>query len=153
MSVTILRGVSGSGKSTWIKNNKPEALVFSADHYFVQADGTYLFNPRKLGLAHAECFRLFENAVRTSYDDADIVVDNTNTTLAEVMPYAELAREKGHTLKVLTLQVDLKVAEQRNLHGVPMEAIEKMAACIEANAAQIPAWWNHEIVMSWAHGL
>jgi predicted kinase len=33
-NVYVMMGVPGSGKSTWIRNNVPGALVASADHYF-----------------------------------------------------------------------------------------------------------------------
>ena len=38
--VTILRGISGSGKSTYIKNNlDASSVVCSADHFFIDSDG------------------------------------------------------------------------------------------------------------------
>ena len=43
--VIVMQGVSGSGKSTYIKNNLPNATVVSADHFFVNAvTGVYEFN-------------------------------------------------------------------------------------------------------------
>jgi len=61
-SVIILSGVSGSGKSSYIKNymsDNPNVGVYvvSADHSFLGKDGTYKFDPSKLTKAHAQFFR------------------------------------------------------------------------------------------------
>jgi len=77
MKVIIMRGVPGSGKSSYVARKYPEATVCSADNFFMSADDQgilhYQFNPAQLSAAHDECFREFKNAclVRTE----DIVVE------------------------------------------------------------------------------
>ena len=55
--MTIMVGVSGSGKTTWAKTQRPDAVHCSADLYFIQADGTYKFDAKLLQNAHQSCFR------------------------------------------------------------------------------------------------
>lgn len=44
VEIIIMQGVSGSGKSTYIKSTFPAATVVSADHFFINAaTGIYEF--------------------------------------------------------------------------------------------------------------
>jgi predicted kinase len=123
-TVTILRGISGAGKSTYTKANHPNAFVCSADNYFIGQDGVYRFDGRALGKAHDWCKQQFLNALQTSVDD--IVVDNTNTTMRELKYYFDTAQDYGYGIEVVRLVVDPKIAAARNLHGVPAEKVQQM---------------------------
>lgn len=147
MRVTILRGIAGSGKSTLAKRLYPTARVFSTDHYFTSTDGSYAFNPAELGKAHGWCLRTFASALElaVSRDDADtrhFVVDNTNTSVAELAPYAALALAQGCEVEVVTVPCDPRLAVERNVHGVPALTIGMMHATLMAETPRIPAWWN-----------
>ena len=71
MLVTIMRGHSGSGKSTKaieIKNNSDvETVIVSADNFFIKK-GKYKFNHNMLGLAHNECYNRFVKALEQGYN-------------------------------------------------------------------------------------
>jgi predicted kinase len=122
-TVTILRGISGAGKSTYTRNNHPNAVVCSADNWFIK-DGVYTFNRDLLGKAHDWCKAQFESALQRSQDE--VVVDNTNTTMREMKFYVEKAKQYGYELNVVRLTVDPVIAASRNLHGVPMEGVQAM---------------------------
>ena len=122
-TVTVMRGISGAGKSTYTAKNHPDAFVASADNYFLQ-DGVYTFGASKLGQAHDWCKYQFESALQRGVDD--VVVDNTNTTLRELKFYVETAAEYGYEVKVVRLVVDPKIAAARNQHGVPAEKVQQM---------------------------
>lgn len=142
--VIILRGIPGSGKSTWTKANAPEgAVVCSADHFF-EKEGEYKFDPRQLPAAHGSCLMKFVGAVADPRNT--VVVDNTSTTAVEVAPYASLALAYGHELRVVTLKVDPEVAHERNVHGVPLEGIRAMARRLEESTGQLPPWWPEEVI-------
>lgn len=123
MVVTILRGVSGAGKSTYTQRNHPDALVCSADHFFGHGED-YKFDPKKIGQAHEFCFKTFKTAVNAQ--TPSIVVDNTNTQKWEFERYVKYAQDNGYTVNVVRLKVDPKVAAARNVHGVPFETVMRM---------------------------
>ena len=128
--VVIIRGASGSGKSTFIKNNLPGAFVCSADDYFVSVLGggkTYAFNPRRLGDAHNWCFDAFKQAITA--DEPLIVIDNTNIKKAWYEHYVKYAKEHGYEVFQKCLTGSFK-----NTHGVSDTAIQKMKSGFEVDA-------------------
>jgi len=143
MNVVVLRGVPGSGKSTYVAKNLPEAKVVSADKFFM-VDGEYKFNPTNLPNAHAACLREYMGHVMLGYLDDTVVVDNTNTTAVEIAPYAAIALAFGCELEVVTLECDPKVAAARNIHGVPEGGVLAMHKRLVE--AQLMPWWQHRVV-------
>lgn len=143
MKVTIMRGIPGSGKSTWAATNYPNATVVSADHYFM-VGGKYIYDQSKIDEAHAECMRKFIGYMLSRTDH--VVVDNTNTTHVAIAPYAAVAAAYGADVEVVTVLADVKLAAARNVHSVPLDAISRMAANIERTQKSIPKWWNPRIV-------
>jgi predicted kinase len=150
MNIYILRAGSGAGKSTWTKNNHPNAMVFSADSFFM-VDGEYKFDPAKLGEAHGQCLRNFITTCQTfsgveAPTAPSVVVDNTNTTLAEFGPYAQVGLAYGHNVTILTFIYDPLLAFARNTHGTPLKACIDMHARLMENTKLIPPWWKHDYV-------
>lgn len=141
MKVIILRGIPGSGKSTWVKNNHPNAVVVSADDYFT-LDGIYKHVPSEEGQAHGACFL---NAIHyiqmmSKVRERNIIVDNTNASIAEVAPYVLLAQAYNMECEVVTLLVNVDTALSRNLKGVPELIVRDMDNKIRNES--IPHWWN-----------
>ena len=143
MLIKIMRGVSGSGKSTKAKkliqeylneNDGDSAIICSADQYFVDpVSGKYEFNPKKLGEAHSFCRGKFKAALELGADL--VIVDNTNTKRWEFKPYVEMAKAYECECEEVIVggleENDLKVYANRNTHGVPLDAIRKMAKRFE----------------------
>ena len=154
MKVTILCGIPGSGKSTYTRKNHPGAFVVSADNFpgLYETLETFpvqlKFNPSLLPAAHGKCLRDFVDVIEDREASilgvSSIVVDNTNTTVAEIAPYAALALAYGHDLEIVTLDCFPEDGARRNTHGVPL------AACIAMHKRladrQLPPWWNHRTV-------
>lgn len=92
-TLLIMRGIPSSGKSTTIKQLVPNDQIFSADKFF-ERSGTYVFDRNLLGVAHNTCKSGVEKAM--SDGKTPIAVDNTNTTVKEVVPYIDLAEKYGY---------------------------------------------------------
>mmetsp|Transcript_25795 Transcript_25795/g.48547 ORF Transcript_25795/g.48547 Transcript_25795/m.48547 type:complete len:1405 (-) Transcript_25795:362-4576(-) len=130
--VVILRGLPGVGKSTLIDQAKEKLNdvvdgdfdVASADKFF-EASGEYVFERKLLGKAHDFSRSV---AAKAMEENRTVVVDNTNTTAAEVGVYIDMAERRKKSCAVFDL-CSSGVADARNLrnkHGVCVEAIERM---------------------------
>jgi predicted ABC-type ATPase len=141
-TVWIMQGVSGAGKSSFPDIYR--AFVVSADHYFMRGF-EYQFDASKLGKAHANCLLMFAKALEAGMNF--VVVDNTNTTPVEVAPYYALASAYGYDVVIKYIPCeDLKLAAERNRHGVPLKTIEQQAKRIENFAKHMPPYWSRETV-------
>ena len=92
----LMRGPSGTGKSTMAKTLGAEA-VFSADNFFTNEDGTYAFDSSKIAQAHGQCKALTEDALKKGI--SPVAVDNTFTQRFELKPYVEMARRYGYNVE------------------------------------------------------
>lgn len=142
--VTILSGPSGSGKSTFAVNRSDNyTAIVSADDFFVNAEGKYVFDPMKLSEAHGDCFRRFICALISGADH--VIVDNTNTTVMEIAPYVLGAQAYGYQHVIVQMNTLLTPQElsMRNRHGVSWQAIEGQMRRLDA--LQLPPWWNSQV--------
>jgi predicted kinase len=144
MTVTILRGVPYSGKSSYVRDLPRDLLVrvCSADNYHRTLDGKYDFKVENASAAHAACFREFHfSCLKNANDELHIVVDNTNIKLWEVSPYVMVAKMFGHDVRVVTITCPmdelLRRREKRPEQVVPIEVLERMLASFEPS---LKAW-------------
>lgn len=113
----IIRGLPGSGKSTYAKTNFPLAKQFEADMYFVQ-NGKYAFNPAKLNAAHKWC----QNMVRKALEnDDDVVVSNTFIQEWELMPYIGMAMDTKTPITIIEM-----TTQYGSIHDVPESKMVSM---------------------------
>jgi predicted kinase len=150
--VIITSGIPGAGKSTWVKKNTNACMteVFSADKYFFDSNGSYHFDPSKLGEAHSSCLKNYTVRLLQLHHDSrpsggiTLVVDNTNTSAWEIAPYYSLAQAFNIPVRIVRIIARPETAFSRNIHGVEKEKVQKMADRIEANP--LPPFWNIEEV-------
>jgi predicted kinase len=135
----ILRGISGSGKSTYAKENYPWATICSADDYFMK-DGEYVFDFTKLSEAHRSCFVAVDFLLGRG---DDVVLDNTNTQLWEMSPYVMLAAKHRVEVEIIRIACDPVIAAARNTHGVPTSSVISMDRRME----KLPPFWPQEEVV------
>jgi len=111
--IILIRGVPGSGKSTIAEGDYPNHVNCEADQFF-QKNGRYQHNSKKIKEAHKWCQ---DKALDALKNGSNVVVSNTFIKLWEMEPYLDM----GFPVKV----VEAKGAFD-NVHGVPVEIVERM---------------------------
>jgi predicted kinase len=123
----LVRGLPGSGKSTFASHIWNEYAVCEADKFFYDKEGNYNFDGSKIKEAHAWC----KNEVETRMKDhqinqqyyPEIAVSNTFTQEWEMEDYYKLAEKYGY--KVVSLIVENRHGG-KNVHGVPDDKLQIM---------------------------
>ena len=149
--VVILRGLPGSGKSTYATKRMEgqSGTICSADDHPGLYNEAMEIDFTKLGDAHDGCFDRFVKACRRAVlipvRGSLIIVDNTNTTLAEMAPYRMFARQQGIEVEFVTVDADLGPLDAdpeglaaRTIHNVPTRSIEAMRDRWE----DLPPFWE-----------
>lgn len=123
MKLTLIRGLPGSGKTTYAKcllyvNGQQNTLHYEADQWFEDADGAYHFDAKLLPKAHKWCQTHAELALKAGFN---VIVSNTFTQLWEMQPYIDMTKHYNAKLEVITCDGDYP-----NVHGVPDDVIQLM---------------------------
>jgi len=114
-TVTICRGLPGSGKSTIAKSLNAEHV--EADMFFMK-NGKYIYDNKKINDAHKWCQSIVKFNLRQG---KDITVSNTFTTLHEIDTYLKIA--KFHNAKVQIIEC---YGNYKNVHNIPQSKINLM---------------------------
>lgn len=149
----IMRGLPGSGKSTLVRSIKlrfKEAVVCSADSFFVQEDGSYAYDLEKLPQAHEECATFAQQAAEMGV--RHIVIDNTNILRWEMGKYLKLANEYGYAVIVTEPKTPWKLEPvelaAKNTHGCTVEVVEQKMKKFKAVLPVYWGWFFNETVAS-----
>lgn len=116
----LIRGIPGSGKSTIAKqfNSSRNHVHIETDMFWFLETGEYKWDASRLSEAHAWCLvetkKLLEKSIIP-------VVSNTFTTVKELKPYFDLARQFSITPNVILAQGGFK-----NIHNVPEATLKRM---------------------------
>lgn len=140
--LVIMRGLPGSGKSTLarqivkasLETDDFEPFIFSADDYFV-VNGVYRYDPARLQDAHRYIQYQASEAMRKAI--SPVIIDNTNTQLWEMKPYAVRAVQCGYIIRIIEPMTPWafndKELARRNIHGVPRVKLKDMLERYEKN--------------------
>jgi predicted kinase len=125
--LVLLRGLPGSGKSSFAKHMWSDFVICEADQFFYDSDGNYNFDPSKLRDAHKYCKDKVETFMSDNEKNSqfypEIIVSNTFTREWEMDEYFKLA--KKYNYQVVSLIVENRHGN-KNVHGVPDSKIEEM---------------------------
>lgn len=126
--LTLVRGVSGAGKSTFANFIWTNHVICEADQYFVGEDGEYRFDGSKLKDAHKWCRDKVEKMMQDNKESKgvyypEIVVSNTFTQEWEMEEYYKLAEKYGYTVFRIIIE---NTHGYKSIHGVPDGQIKKM---------------------------
>lgn len=123
----LVRGLPGSGKSSFANHIWNEYAVCEADKFFYDKDGNYNFDGSKIKDAHAWCkneveTRMKDHQVNNQYYP-EIAVSNTFTQEWEMEDYYALAEKYNYM--VVSLIVENRHGG-KNVHGVPEDKLQIM---------------------------
>jgi predicted kinase len=123
----LVRGLPGSGKTSFASAIWNDYAVCEADKFFYDKEGNYNFDPSKLKEAHNWCKNEVEIRMQDHQNNQqyypEIAVSNTFTQEWEMEDYFKLAGKYGY--KVVSLILENRHGSQ-NVHGVPEEKLQIM---------------------------
>ena len=136
--VVIMRGPSGVGKSHYVREHFPDALVCSADSFFTKlVDGELQYRYDKLKLSEAHNFCMFEFIEALADEVPLVVVDNTNARLWEYRNYRRLAEVHSYRVRVVEMMPvsipAMQACVTRAVHGVPEDVVARQCMWFETD--------------------
>ncbi|CAG9863796.1 unnamed protein product [Phyllotreta striolata] len=143
--LVILRGLPGSGKSTLASiilqntigyDSNHGLHIFSTDDYFCQNPRRiFMYDSRKIEEAHNWNQRRAFSSMSKGF--SPVIIDNTNTQMWEMKPYANMATDFGYILCILEPDTHWcfndRELSKRNTHNVPKDKIRTMSERYEKN--------------------
>lgn len=130
--VYLLRGLPGSGKTTYAQDVLKADIIIEADDYFNRG-GAYRFNAAQLPQAHANAQERFREAISDPANaDKTIAACNTFSRRWELAPYMTACNRAGVRFTVLRMEGDFQ-----SVHNVPQTALDNMRRRFEDVTGEI----------------
>lgn len=126
----LVRGVQGSGKSTFAKKLANVGFVHREnDMFFTDENGVYQFDFSKHQQAKDETLALVLADLR---DGENVVVSNTFNSLKELNQYKHLAEKMGVSVEIVKMNLNFE-----SVHAVPAEIVEKARKTYEQHPCEL----------------
>lgn len=140
--VIIMRGITGSGKTTIAKqfNN---AIICSADDYFKEGEKVIDWNWSELKTAHEYCREQFAIALENKAQL--IIIDNTNIKYKDMIPYISVSQSLGYKVKILQVDCPAEIACRRSKHNAKYTSLKRQILNMNLETQNIPENIEHFI--------
>ena len=122
-NLILVRGASGSGKTTFVEEFiENVSLSIATDDFFV-LDGMYTFDRNYLAEYHQRCIDSVESEMESPSTEGycNIVVHNTFTMNWEMKAYFDLAEKYGYNVYTFVMENRHK---SDSIHDVPEDVIQ-----------------------------
>jgi adenylate kinase family enzyme len=130
----IIRGLPGSGKTTFAQQYLPTLPLYEADMFFETSEG-YKWTAGLIQLAHQWCYT---SVVKDLYNGESVAVANTFTTLYELERYLSIKLAHFPDLIVVVHEME---SQYESIHNVPLQAVQRM----ESRWQDLPADKNYMV--------
>jgi len=146
MNLTIIRGLPGSGKSTFAFGIQTHNTAIVEADMFHLINDKYVYKPEMAGYAHEWC----QSQVAWNLNQGNnVLVANTFITKRTIVPYFELAQEFNAGFHIIT-----RTGDFGNIHNVPAEVIQRMAGAFETfDIEDFIEYYEEYHSFPWAKGL
>lgn len=137
---TILVGVPGSGKSTWIKEHMPLANVMSTDTIIENVAHSY-------GMTYDEGFKelisfaekvMWRRMTWSIAEQVDFVIDRTNMTAKGRKKFIDYIKPFGYEFEAVVFTTPDQDEWERRLNSRPGKTIPKHVLDSMVNSFQMP---------------
>ena len=124
--ITVIRGLPGSGKSTYARNMWPDAFIVEGDQYYTWSDNVYRFGENRF---RSDDFVVNMVMYAAKMEAPHIVVTCTSPNLDTACRIFGLAAEYHYKPVLIWLEyngADLKTYCECTRHHVPEDVIQSM---------------------------
>lgn len=121
-NLTVIRGLPGSGKTTFAKTSFPRTFHVETDMFHIR-DGEYVFNPKERKQSEAWLLSTIERALSLGMD---VVTSCVYGHKYKIEALARLADNYGARFRVYRM-----IGDFGNCHAVPEETLKAMKDSFE----------------------
>lgn len=123
IELVIIRGLPGSGKSTYAKERFPDYLHYEPDHLFCDTNGVYRFDAQLFDKAKAFVQAMADFALSRG---ESVVVSDVFAKISELEPYVYIAKYHDVNIRVICREADYG-----SVHNVSKFVFDEMKAAFE----------------------
>lgn len=116
--LVLIRGLPGSGKSTFAMDNFPDHVILEPDHLFTDLRGEYLFEAQLVDEAEKFVVHLADFSLSRG---RSVVITDVFPFAAAISRFQELAKHHSIIFHVYTM-----TGQYGSVHGVPKVIVERM---------------------------
>ena len=140
LKLYIVRGLPGSGKSTYVRDCSDawDDDHWEADMFFENDAGDYRFDGKLIEEAHKWCYTNVLRSLRNGYN---VWVSNTFTRVWEMTPYIDMVNLVEEDVEIVIIEIKTQF---ESIRGVPEKTLKSMKDRWE----EIPAEWQDKFVVN-----